>query len=51
MSSRAFSYSVPKDVLLYEIYIEISQDPITGVNQSANQFWSRVGDKFNNKKE
>ena len=48
MSSRASGYSVLEDVLLCEVYIKISQDPITGVNQSGDQFWSRVGDKFNN---
>ena len=47
MSSRASGYSIPEDVLLCEVYIEISQDPIAGVNQSGDRFWSRVGDKFN----
>ena len=47
MSSWSSGYSVPEDVLLCEVYIEISQDPITGVNQSADHFWSWLCDKFN----
>ena len=30
--------------------MEIFQDPIKGVNQSADQFWSRVEEAYNNGK-
>lgn len=50
MFIRAFDYSVPEEVLLCEVYMKISQDPITGVHQSADYFRSQVGDKYNNKR-
>ena len=50
MSIRASGYSVSEDVLLCQVYMEISQDPITGINQSSNRFWSRVEDKYNQEK-
>lgn len=47
MSSRSAGYGAYEDVSLCEIYMEISQDPITGVQQSADNFWSRVEDAYN----
>ena len=47
MSVRSSGYSYAEDVLLCLVYMEISQDPIIGVFQSLNSFWSRVKEKFN----
>jgi len=46
MSIRNAGYSIPEDVLLSQVYMEISQDPITGAYQSSSMFWSRVTDKY-----
>ena len=47
MSIRSSGYSYAEDVLLCQVYMEISQDPIVVVFQSSNSFWSRVEEKFN----
>ena len=36
------SYSVEEDIQLCHVYLDISQNPIVGINQSKEQFWSRV---------
>ena len=46
MSKRA-NYSPPEDEHLCKIYMEISQDPIIGTNQSLDRFWSRVEVAYN----
>ena len=46
MSSRNSGYSIPEDVLLSQIYMDISQDPIIGAYQSSKMFWSRITDKY-----
>ena len=38
MSFRASGYSVEEDILLCQLYIEISQDPISGVHQTSDCF-------------
>ena len=50
MSGRSSGYSNTEDVLLCQVYLDISQDPITGINQSYDQFWSRVENAYNNAK-
>ena len=50
MSTRTTGYSANEDVLLCQVYLEISQDPITGVHQSSDWFWSRVEDAQQSKK-
>ncbi|CAH9090630.1 unnamed protein product [Cuscuta epithymum] len=47
MSSRSISYTITEDAFLCEVYLDITQDPITGRYQSANDFWSRVEAKYN----
>jgi bisphosphoglycerate-independent phosphoglycerate mutase (AlkP superfamily) len=47
MSTRSSGYTIPEDVLLCQVYLDISQDPITGRYQSSDQFWSRVEQKYN----
>ena len=51
MSIRSSSYTVTEDVLLCQVYLDISQDPITGRYQSQDQFWSRVEEAYNNNKQ
>ena len=51
MSIRSSGYSYAEDVLLCQVYMEISQDPIVGVFQTSNSFWSRVEEKFNAAKD
>ena len=50
MSIRSSGYTQDEDKLLCQVYIEISQDPIKGVYQSADQFWSRVEEAYHNGK-
>ncbi|KAK6780801.1 hypothetical protein RDI58_022985 [Solanum bulbocastanum] len=40
--SRSSEYSLNEDKLLCQIYVDISQDPITGICQSYDQFWVRI---------
>lgn len=40
--NRSQSYSVEEDIQLCHVYLDISQNPIVGINQSKDQFWSRV---------
>ncbi|XP_020271025.1 uncharacterized protein LOC109846212 [Asparagus officinalis] len=47
MSVRSTGYTVTEDVLLCQVFLDISQDPIIGRNQSRDAFWSRVEDKYN----
>ncbi|XP_019238013.1 PREDICTED: uncharacterized protein LOC109218137 [Nicotiana attenuata] len=51
MSIRSAGYSVNEDILLCRMHLDVSQDPITGVNQSRDQFCGRVVDAYNNTKE
>ncbi|XP_050222566.1 uncharacterized protein LOC126672655 [Mercurialis annua] len=50
MSSRSSGYNVHEDVFLCQVYMEISQDVITGMYQSSDTFWSRVWSKYNKEK-
>ncbi|XP_051150179.1 glutathione S-transferase T3-like [Andrographis paniculata] len=50
MSIRGGGYSHDEDVLLCQHYLDISQDPITGRQQSRNQFWNRITDAYNQTK-
>ncbi|XP_020242975.1 glutathione S-transferase T3-like [Asparagus officinalis] len=47
MSVRSTGYTVTEDVLLCQVFLDISQDPIIGRNQSRDAFWSRVEDRYN----
>ena len=42
MPLRSAGYTQEEDKFLCQVYMEISQDPITGVYQTSDQFWSRV---------
>ncbi|KAG5580739.1 hypothetical protein H5410_051366, partial [Solanum commersonii] len=44
-------YSLNEDKLLCQIYVDISQDPITDICQSYDQFWVRIEQSYNNLKE
>ncbi|PKU87874.1 hypothetical protein MA16_Dca026422 [Dendrobium catenatum] len=50
MSIRSTAYSHEQDKLLCIMYMEIAQDPITGVYQSSDNFWSCVEQAYNNSK-
>lgn len=50
MSVRSSSYCAAEDVLLCQVYLEISQDPVVGRYQSQDQFWSRVEEAYNKNK-
>ncbi|XP_062114651.1 uncharacterized protein LOC133825765 [Humulus lupulus] len=45
-SNRTASYSLEEDMHLCHVYIDISQDPIIGRNQSGNSFWARVESEY-----
>ncbi|KFK39859.1 hypothetical protein AALP_AA3G297800 [Arabis alpina] len=49
-SSRSVGYSKEEDKFLCQVYMRISQDPITGVYQTADHFWNRVVEAFKNGK-
>lgn len=50
MTTRSAGYTISEDVLLCEVYLDISQDPITGRNQSSTEFWSRVEETYNERR-
>ena len=39
-------YSIEEDRALCQVYLSISQDPIVGINQSKDQFWSRIETEY-----
>ena len=41
-SHRSLSYSIKEDIHLCHVYLNISQNPIVGINQFEDQFWARV---------
>lgn len=41
-SIRSASYSMEEDIFLCHVYLDVSQNPIIGINQSGDQFWKRV---------
>ena len=43
---RSASYSNEEDQLLCRLYLDVSQNPIIGINQSSLQFWSRIETKY-----
>lgn len=45
-NSRKASYSVAEDVHLCHVYLDISQNPIIGINQSKDRFWTRVEEEY-----
>ncbi|KAK6164230.1 hypothetical protein DH2020_001094 [Rehmannia glutinosa] len=48
--SRSASYNRNEDIHLCLVYLDISQNPIIGINQSKDQFWSRVEESYNSTK-
>ncbi|XP_075478423.1 glutathione S-transferase T3-like [Primulina tabacum] len=46
-SSRTSNYSIEEDKLLCHVYLNVSQNPIIGINQSKDRFWSRIEEAFN----
>ncbi|XP_073153961.1 uncharacterized protein [Henckelia pumila] len=46
-SARTASYTIEEDKHLCHIYLDISQNPIVGINQSKDQFWARVEEGYN----
>ncbi|KAK6131080.1 hypothetical protein DH2020_035175 [Rehmannia glutinosa] len=48
--SRSASYDRNEDIHLCHVYLDISQNPIIGINQSKDQFWSRVAESYNSTK-
>ncbi|KAL8557508.1 hypothetical protein ACS0TY_004810 [Phlomoides rotata] len=47
---RAANYCNIEDVHLAKAWLDVSQDPITGNNQSRAKFWERVADEYNRAK-
>ncbi|XP_073025159.1 uncharacterized protein [Primulina eburnea] len=45
-NARTASYSYQENIPLCHVYLDISQDPIIGINQSRNKFWSRVEQSY-----
>ncbi|XP_050235436.1 uncharacterized protein LOC126684359 [Mercurialis annua] len=50
MSIRTSGYGVHEDIRLCEVYMEIFQDYIRGVQQSPTSFWNRVEEAYNKDK-
>ncbi|XP_060190743.1 uncharacterized protein LOC132620030 [Lycium barbarum] len=51
MSTRSTGYSTNEDMVLCQVYLDVSQDPITGINQSRDNFWGRMEDGYNSAKD
>ncbi|XP_073131426.1 uncharacterized protein [Henckelia pumila] len=47
-NARSVSYSFQEDIHICDVYLDISQDLIIGINQSRNQFCDRVEQSYNN---
>ncbi|XP_019262505.1 PREDICTED: glutathione S-transferase T3-like [Nicotiana attenuata] len=51
MSGRPAGYTANEDKLLCQVYLDVSQDPVTGIYQSKDNFWNRVVAAYNRGKE
>ncbi|KAG8373930.1 hypothetical protein BUALT_Bualt11G0076400 [Buddleja alternifolia] len=51
MSSRSTNYRVDEDILLCQLFLDISQDPMTGINQTKSRLWNRVTQLYNETKD
>ncbi|KAK2645265.1 hypothetical protein Ddye_020460 [Dipteronia dyeriana] len=49
-TKRSSSYTNAEDTHLCHIYLDVSQNPIIGIYQSKDMFWSRVENDYNNSK-
>ena len=47
-SARSSGYTNEEDIHLCHVYFDISQNPIVGIYQSRDQFWTRVEESYNN---
>ena len=47
-SARSSGYTNEEDLHLCHVYLDISQNPIIGIYQSRDQFWTRVQESYNN---
>ncbi|KAK6141990.1 hypothetical protein DH2020_019616 [Rehmannia glutinosa] len=47
---RTTNYTFAEDRHLCNVFLDISQDPIVGTNQTREQFWKRIEDKYNSGK-
>ncbi|KAK2638356.1 hypothetical protein Ddye_026151 [Dipteronia dyeriana] len=48
--NQSSGYTNEDDIHLCHVYLDVSQNPIIGTNQSRDQFWSRVESDYNNLK-
>ncbi|GFQ03467.1 glutathione s-transferase t3 [Phtheirospermum japonicum] len=48
--SRSKNYTIAEDRHLCTVYLDVSQDPIVGINQSKDQFWKLIAEKYNSEK-
>lgn len=48
--SSVTNFTVDEDQYLSSVYLEISRDSIVDANQSKDQFWSRVSQKYHSSK-
>ncbi|XP_073038245.1 uncharacterized protein [Primulina eburnea] len=46
-SKRGAAFSIEEDKLLVMAYLDVSQNPIIGINQSRDRLWSRVAATYN----
>ncbi|XP_075499104.1 uncharacterized protein LOC142537477 [Primulina tabacum] len=46
-SKRGVAFSIEEDKLLVVDYLDVSQNPIIGINQSRDRLWSRVAVTYN----
>ncbi|KAK2633729.1 hypothetical protein Ddye_028521 [Dipteronia dyeriana] len=47
-TKRSSSYTNAEDTHLCHIYLDVSQNPIIGIYQSKDMFWTRVKADYNN---
>ena len=50
MPLRTCGYNQEEDRLICQVYMQISQDPITCAYQTSDQFWSRLVETYENEK-
>lgn len=50
LTKRSSSYTNEEDLHLCRVYLDISTNSIKGIDQSKDQFWSRVDHHYNSTK-
>ncbi|KAK3183020.1 hypothetical protein Dsin_030306 [Dipteronia sinensis] len=47
---RGKAFSIDEDKLLCQVYLEITQDPVIGINQKKDKLWEHINNVFHSRR-